>query len=141
MRFWDSSVLVNLCVVAPRTLEAQKHYIEDPRIVAWWGSEVECASAIARREREGAFGDAGAGEAWAVLAALGSVWVEVQPSNAVRRQAVRVVRLHPLRAGDALQLAAAIEWAGSPPSGELVTFDARLREAARLEGFTVLPAH
>ena len=141
MRFWDSSVLVNLCVAAPRTLEAEEHYVEDPQIVAWWGSEVECASAIARREREGAFGDAGGGEAWAALAALASVWVEVQPSDAVRRQAVRVLRLHPLRAGDALQLAAAIEWAGSPPSGELVTFDARLGEAARLEGFTVLPAH
>ena len=32
---------------------------------------------------------------------------------------------------DALQLAAAMEWAGTPPDGAFVTFDERLGAAAR----------
>jgi hypothetical protein len=48
---------------------------------------------------------------------------------------LRLLRVHPLRAAGALQLAAALEWAGAPPDGELVTFDERLREAAVREGF------
>ena len=54
-------------------------------------------------------------------------------------QTARLLRVHPLRAHDALQLAAALTWAGSPPSGEIVAFDHTLREAARLEGLTPLP--
>ena len=40
---------------------------------------------------------------------------EVLPAEAVREQAARLLRLHPLRAADALQLAAALVWADSPP--------------------------
>jgi predicted nucleic acid-binding protein len=47
--------------------------------------------------------------------------------------------VHPLRAADALQLAAALVWAGSPAVGEMVVLDRRLREAARLEGLRPLP--
>lgn len=43
-----------------------------------------------------------------------------------------------LRAAESLQLAAGLEWAGVPPAGEFVTFDERLKAAARLEGFTTL---
>lgn len=54
---------------------------------------------------------------------------------------MRMLRVHALRAADALPLAAAITWAGSPPfeGAELVTLDGRLAEAAALEGFRVLP--
>ena len=48
--------------------------------------------------------------------------------------------LHPLRAADAMQLAAAIVWANGQATGhEFVCLDHRLREAAQREGFTVLP--
>ncbi len=53
--------------------------------------------------------------------------------------AARLLRLHPLRAHDALQLSAALAWAGSPPSGKIVVFDYVLREASRLEGLTPVP--
>lgn len=43
-----------------------------------------------------------------------------------------------LRAADALQLAAAIEWAGTPVSGGFVTFDQRLARAAEREGFDIV---
>ena len=48
----------------------------------------------------------------------------------------RVLRVHPLRAADALQLAAALEWSGGAASGMFITYDERLRDAASREGFT-----
>jgi predicted nucleic acid-binding protein len=65
------------------------------------------------------------------------MWYEMTPSDQLRAQAVRVLRIHPLRAVDALQLAAAMEWAGTPASGTLVTFDERLASAAVREGVAV----
>jgi predicted nucleic acid-binding protein len=48
--------------------------------------------------------------------------------------------MHAIGAADAFQLAAATVWADGLPRGSvLVTLDKRLAEAARLEGFTVLP--
>jgi predicted nucleic acid-binding protein len=71
---------------------------------------------------------------------LSSQWTEVRPSNLVRDQASRVLLLHPLRAADALQLAAALVWAGSQTTSlEFVCLDHRLREAAAREGFQVIP--
>ena len=47
---------------------------------------------------------------------------------------------HPLRAADALQLAAALHWCQRRTTDrELATFDIRLRDASRKEGFTILP--
>jgi len=64
---------------------------------------------------------------------------EVQPSEEVRQTALRLVRMHNLRAADALQLAAALVWARHVPTGlDFVCMDARLRTAAEKEGFSVL---
>jgi hypothetical protein len=47
-----------------------------------------------------------------------------------------MLRVHPLRAADALQLAAAtIAAERDPPSLEVVSLDERLNEAATKEGF------
>lgn len=57
-----------------------------------------------------------------------------------REQAGRALLLHPLRAADALQLAAALVWSRGQVAGHhFVCLDQRFREAARREGFTVLP--
>ncbi len=65
-------------------------------------------------------------------------WREVAPSEALRNHALRLVRLHPLRAADALQLAAALEWMEGDPNGAtLVTGDRQLGRAAQSEGFEV----
>jgi len=106
-------------------------------MVVWWGSPVECASAFARLVRAGTLSATDEERALAALGTLQDTWYEVQATERIRAQALRLLRLHLLRAGDALQLAAALEWAGTPPSGEVVTFDVRLREAARREGFRV----
>ena len=105
--------------------------------MVWWGSVVECASAISRVLRANHLAEKDARNAHALLRELRTTWFEVQPGDAVREQALRLLRLHPLRAADALQLAAALEWSGTPPVGGFVTFDRRLREAAVREGFMV----
>lgn len=90
---------------------------------------------LARLHRDGLLGESAEHEARALLDVLRLSWFQVQPGDAVREQALRLFRVHPLRAADALQLAAALEWAGAPPQGDFVTYDDRLRAAAVREGF------
>jgi predicted nucleic acid-binding protein len=104
-------------------------------MVVWWGSAIECASAIARLHRENLLTAAEERAARTLLTELGASWFEIQPGSSLRDQAMRVLRLHPLRAADALQLAAALEWSGPAAGGVFVTFDDRLRTAAEREGF------
>ncbi len=52
MRFWDSSAIEALLVEELATPVVQRILEQDPVVIAWWGTTVECASAIARRERE-----------------------------------------------------------------------------------------
>ncbi len=72
-----------------------------------------------------------------LLGQLHESWIELLPSEEVRDRARRLLRIHPLRAADAVQLAAALTCAGSPPESGFVAFDERLRAAARLEGLAV----
>jgi hypothetical protein len=52
---------------------------------------------------------------------------------------VRFLRVHPLRAADALQLAAAFMAAERRPASlQVVTLDERLADAARREGFALV---
>ena len=135
MRFWDTSALVPLLADEPATLEAQRLYGEQPAIV-WWATVVECASAIARLERDGSLTAAQSIEAVGRLDALRTGWVEIEAGDEVREVARRMLRVHPLRGADALQLAAA--WLASerrPASLPLVTLDERLGAAAAREGF------
>ena len=136
MRFWDSSAIVPLCLEQPLTEPARALHQSDSELVVWWGSPIECASAIARLHREGHLTDEQEVAARELLATVRASWFEMQPGEAIREQALRLLRVHPLRAADALQLAAALEWAGSPVAGAFVTFDGRLSAAARREGFT-----
>jgi hypothetical protein len=71
------------------------------------------------------------------------LWRQIHPIDLVGAVSLRAKRLlarHTLRAADALQLAAALLAADDDPQRlEFVTLDERLAEAARLEGFRVLP--
>jgi len=138
VRFWDTSALVPLLAEEPATPSAQRLYAEQPAIV-WWATLVECASAIARLERDGSLTAAQAGEAFGRLDALRASWIEIEAGDEVRDVARRMLRVHPLRAADALQLAAA--WLGSerrPASLPLVSLDERLCTAASREGFPLV---
>jgi uncharacterized protein len=138
VKFWDSSAVVPLLVGETTTETMQVIAAQDPAMLVWWATEVECLSAIARLERDGDLDGDATAAAVARLDALVESWNEVLPGNNARRTARRLLRVHRLRAADALQLAAAVVAAeGQPASLEVVTLDDRLVEAARREGFPV----
>lgn len=139
MKYWDSSAIVPLLVEEAMTDQILKLFRRDRTTVTWWGTRVECASALARVERSGGLEPADAGEAFDRLDALADTWHEIEPGEAVRETAQRFLRVHDLRAADALQLAAAF-WASEvhPSTLEIVTLDDRLATAAEREGFEVI---
>jgi uncharacterized protein len=139
VRFWDASAIVPLLMAETTTKTVQKYAADDPVMLVWWSSHVECASAIARLEREGALDASAAHLAFDRLRRLAHAWHEVDPSDLICETAVRLLRVHPLRAADALQLAAAFIAAERRPSSlKVVTLDDRLAAAARKEGFVVV---
>jgi predicted nucleic acid-binding protein len=138
MRFWDSSAIAPLLVeeTASRPREAQLH--EDAEILVWYGTWTELESAICRRERETAIDPEQAAMARTRLSVLTRSWLEVQPTSWVRERAIRLLRVHPLRAADAMQLAAALVAFKERTAGNrFLTADLRLAKAASLEGFAV----
>ena len=138
MRYWDSSALVSLLVDETGSESRREALRQDQGIVTWWGSWVECASAVNRLHREGAVDDEGLELTLERLRCLAGGWVEIRPLDRIRRRAIRLLRIHPLRAADALQLAAALTAAAEEPADlEVVSSDARLSAAARQEGFVV----
>ncbi len=139
MKFWDTSALVPLLIAESSTQPLQALAANDPVMVVWWGSEVECVSALARLERDGLLASKAMTSGLDRLRQLAAYWNEVDASDAVREAATRLLRVHPLRAADALQLAAAYLAAERRPSSlELITLDDRLAAAARKEGFMVI---
>jgi len=140
MRFWDSSAIIPLCL-KEKASEAVKGLMKDDEdIVVWWTTYIECLSALSRRQREGVLTSGDAEKARAVLSALAVAWSEIQPTEMVRLRAERLLSIHPLRAADALQLAAALVWAQETPRGlEFVCLDQNLRESSLKEGFSIRP--
>lgn len=139
MRFWDASALIPLLVEEPGRERMLARLEEDAEVLSWWGTPVEIGSAMARREREKLLTSDEVSSTLAALRALAESWHEIVPSDSVRRTAQRLLRSHPLRAADSLQLAAALIAADHDPASlEIVCLDERLTLAARREGFTVL---
>jgi hypothetical protein len=139
MRFWDASALVPLLVEEPATGAFLDLHRADPVSLVWWGSVVECASAIARLEWDGDFSPAAAAESFRRLEARSATWHEIQPLDEVRETAVRFLRVRGLRAFESLQFAAAFVAAERrPPSLEFVCLDQRLATASEREGFRIV---
>jgi predicted nucleic acid-binding protein len=139
VKFWDASAIVPLLVLETSSRRLQSLAAKESGMLVWWSSEVECVSALARREREGALDGRAMAIALRRLRQLADGWHEVDPSDAIRETAERFLRVHPLRAADALQLAAAFAAAERRPTSlEIVTLDDRLADVARKEGFAVV---
>ena len=141
MRFWDTSALVPLFVAERESTKVQRWLREEAAVIVWTLTRTELLSAIARRRRE----DPKAGQvlrsARRDLLEAWPHWTEVIDLPAVRRHAERLVETHPLRAADALQVAAAlVACDGAASSLTFVTFDRNQAEAAEREGFAVLGA-
>jgi len=139
MRYWDSSALMALFVQESESENRIELLKKDSRVITWWASRIECASALNRLRREGTIGETALVQALSNVEAFCEGCVEIIPSEEVRKRSIRLVRLHPLRTGDALQLAAALVAAHEDPSSlAIVSSDERLRSAAEREGFVVL---
>ena len=139
MTFWDASVLVSLVVTdEPKSSQADEWYQADSRIFAWTLSPVEILSGIYRKVRESRMNDENlwiARSRWKDLVEMVTFITSIED---VKRAAGRVLALHPLRASDALQLAAALVACGHETSAHVfLTFDERLKSAALKEGFRV----
>jgi predicted nucleic acid-binding protein len=105
-------------------------------VSVWWAAPVEMASALARLVRMQQISASDYTNARKLAKILSHTWFVVQPSEAVRAKAERLVDRYDLRAGDSFQLAAAMEWCEDAPQGRtFVSADERLREAALLSGF------
>ena len=138
--FWDSSAVVPLIVPAAQSKTLTGHLASDGGVTVWRGTPVECAAALYRSHRKALIGQAALDAALVRLHAFTDDADTVMPSEYLRRRANEVLAVHALRAADAFQLAAALAWCEGQPRGErLLSLADRLREAARREGFTVLP--
>ncbi|MGE3841749.1 MAG: type II toxin-antitoxin system VapC family toxin [Vicinamibacterales bacterium] len=138
--FWDTSALIPLVLPERRSAALTDAVVADREVTVWWGTPVECLSAAYRRHREAPLPSQVLSAALSRLRAIVEDADTVAPTDDVRRRAGRLVAAHPLRAADALQLAAALVWCEEQPSGELfVCLDQRLRDAAQREGFTLVP--
>ena len=134
--FWDSSALVACLVLEETTDLVIPSYQSDREKTLWWATELECISALESKRRSPK--ELGADEYQQALARIGRL-VEaanvVAPAESVLSTAKELLVRYPLRAADSFQLAAATVAGVS----DFVCLDNRLRDAARAEGFTVLP--
>jgi predicted nucleic acid-binding protein len=138
MSFWDSSCIVPLVVEESRSRACRTLMRKEPRITTWALTPVEVASAVRRLERDRQIHARAASTALLRLDALRRHWTVVTPSESVLDRAIRLLAVHSLSAGDALQLAAAIDYVGDRPHHQsFVTADGRLAEAATRTGFDV----
>ena len=150
MKFWDASAIVPLLVRQARSAELMELLEQDPLMITWWGTPVECLPgppAHSRRVPRSGAGPRRRGQELGLhhrpgasrLREFRGRWDEVIPGEAFRRMAERMLRVHALRSADALQLAAGVLAADHDPARlEFVCLDRRLCEAGRKEGF-ILP--
>ena len=140
MMFWDASAVVPLCVDEEHSAAMRAALRDDPAMVVWWGTLLECRSALARLLRGDILDVEQEESARQPLRLLAESWTEILPGTQLRQQAIRSLSVHDLRAADSLQLAAALVWSGNDPVDHyLVCLDNRLRSAGRKEGFSIRP--
>lgn len=140
MRFWDSSALLSLVLPEPASFRVAIIASSDSEIAIWWATPIECFGALTRSKSSGRVAASSLRKAETKLSFLFANAEEIQPWEKVRGLAHQLTLKYPLRAADAFQLAAALDWCGGNTRGEsFVCLDDRLRGAAALEGFRVLP--
>jgi len=137
--FWDSSAVVPLLIEQSESSACRQRLRAHPTTFVWTLTRTEVVSALCRLRREGALQERQLAQALARLGRYLARWGEVDAVEPVREQAERLLRAHPLRAADALQLAAAVVAADGHPRGRaLVSLDEALLEAAGREGFDAI---
>ncbi len=104
--FWDSSAVVPFLLPEAHSKAIASLLRSDREVVLWWTSPVECQSALYRRHRDEPLPSALLDDALRRLRALVEDADFIAPTTRVRDRAGRLLAAHPLRAADALQLAA-----------------------------------
>ncbi|PYV91433.1 MAG: hypothetical protein DMG05_07420 [Acidobacteria bacterium] len=123
--FWDTSAILPLCVDQKPTARSFQIARQFRKTVVWWATPVESYSGLARLLREGEISSK-------------------EMANGIRLDSVRTMAQsllgqYPLRAADALQIAAALVWCREKPHHRpFVCFDEKLAEVAHRTGFLVL---
>lgn len=127
--------MVPLCV---RQLTTPKARLLEGKYskAVWWCAPVEMRSALARLMRIGQLTPNEQVQALVRLDHLRRDWREIDPAEELRERAEELVERFPLKAADALQLAAAWVWClGRPRNRPFIAGDKQLLEAARQLGF------
>jgi hypothetical protein len=89
VRFWDASAVVPLLVAEATTARLQALASDDRAMVVWWATEAECASTVARLDRDRALEEVALIAALERLKDLAGAWHEVDPSDGVREAALQ----------------------------------------------------
>jgi predicted nucleic acid-binding protein len=138
MKFWDSSAITPLLVPEADSSHREQQLSADSEMLVWFGTLAEVESSLARRKRSSQLPPEAELRARRHFDELSAHWTEVTPTNEVRARAIRLLRVHTLRAADAFQLAAALVFCREQPQHlPILTADQRLRSAAQLEGFPI----
>lgn len=126
-----------LCASQSGTAQS-KLWLATYKVVIWWATPVEIASALARLLRIQQLDSQQWSQSVRLARGLANIWSVVEASDNVRRNAVELIQRYDLHAADSLQMAAALQWCEGVPQGRVfLTADGRLRDAARLVGFDV----
>ncbi len=137
LAFWDSSALIPLCVQQVQTQRSETLFAKYG-VTVWWSTQIEIISGLTRLLRMKEIDETEFVDGKQVAQAMAMIWIAIKPSANIEREARILLELYPLRAADALQLAAALEWCDGNPKGcVFLSFDQRLREAAGMAGFTL----
>jgi len=70
VKFWDASAAVSLLFLEAPSWKTLELFRQDPEVVLWWGTSVECVSALARVEREGQVAEAAVERGWKIFQTL-----------------------------------------------------------------------
>lgn len=136
IRYFDASALVKRYVDEPEGAEVER-LLADAIPATSRLSEVEIASALIRRSREGDLSEGERDRALAALSADLAAMNVVELAPEISALAIRLLHRHALRASDAVQLASSAYLQRKVgKTVELVAFDRRLVEAAAKEGLT-----
>jgi predicted nucleic acid-binding protein len=134
MRYFDASALVK-GYVDEADSQRMRRLLKRGSAATTRLSFVEVASALGRFGRDGRLPDDQRSMALAALTADAAGVLVIELTSEIVSRAHALAQKHPLRAGDAIQLASCLYVRDTVnPGTTLVSFDDRLNTAARLEG-------
>jgi predicted nucleic acid-binding protein len=133
MQYFDASALAKRYVRETGSVKVRRLLSSDVAATSRY-SAVEIASALARRAREGAISPDDRERTLAALQSDFNAMLVVELTAEVVSRAQELLQRHPLRAGDAVQLASCLYLREALEDDlSLVAFDERLVAAARRE--------